>query len=153
MKKKVLVVEDELDMRIFLSTLLETNGFGLVSSKNGREGIQAARTVRPDLIILDLMMPDEGGARMYRTLKEDRELCRIPVLLLSAVPESSFRHFLSMLSLRSDQAVPAPDIYIRKPPDAGDLLSAIRRLLALSSGAGGDGGEKKGGGHGGRPQA
>lgn len=148
MKRTVLVVEDEMDMRIFLSTLLETNGFGLISSRNGREGIAAARASHPDLIILDLMMPDEGGARMYQTLKSEEELSRIPVLLLSAVPESSFRHFLSMLSIRTERTVPAPDLYMRKPPDAGDLLSAIQRLLAAAAD-----GDKAGKGKGKLPEA
>lgn len=130
MKQKVLVVEDELDMRFFLSTLLETNGYRPVAARNGREGFSMASTSRPDLIILDVMMPDEGGAWMYRMLKADESLRDIPVLMLSAVPEKSFLHYLAMMNIRPENAVPHPNAYIQKPPDADELLAAIGSLLA-----------------------
>ena len=130
MNKRVLVVEDELDMRIFLSTLLETGGYHALVSRNGREGFSLAKASRPDLVILDVMMPDEGGAVMYRMLKADEDLSSIPVLMLSAVPEKSFRHYLAMMNIRPENALPSPDVYIQKPPDADELLAAIRRLLA-----------------------
>jgi DNA-binding response OmpR family regulator len=71
-KKTVLIVEDELDMRIFISTLLETSGYRPVMTKDGNEGMRKARDVGPDLIILDVMMPGEGGVQMYRQLKTDK---------------------------------------------------------------------------------
>ena len=83
MKKTVLIVEDELDMRIFISTLLETSGYRPVMTKNGKEGLLKARDIGPDLIILDVMMPGEGGVQMYRQLKSDNALMDIPVIMLS----------------------------------------------------------------------
>lgn len=74
MSKKVLIVDDESDMRIFLTTLLETNGFRPSCAADGREGLEMARKVKPALIILDVMMPRESGVSMYRELKLDAEL-------------------------------------------------------------------------------
>ncbi|CAB1074598.1 response regulator [Olavius algarvensis Delta 1 endosymbiont] len=93
MKKTVLIVEDELDMRIFISTLLETSGYRPVMTRNGKEGLVKAREISPDLIILDVMMPGEGGVQMYRRLKTDDNLMHIPVILLSGVAKNTFTHY------------------------------------------------------------
>ena len=106
-KKTVLVVDDELDMRIFLSTLLETSGYRPVATRNGTEGIAKAREISPDLIILDVMMPGEGGVVMYRQLRTDRTLQSIPVIMLSAVA----------------------DAYVEKPPEADILVETVARVL------------------------
>jgi DNA-binding response OmpR family regulator len=95
-KKTVLIVEDELDMRIFISTLLETSGYTAVTTRDGKEGLIKARDVSPDLIILDVMMPGEGGVQMYRQLKTDQTLQAIPVIMLSAVGKKTFSHYLNM---------------------------------------------------------
>ena len=60
-KKKILVVDDELDMRVFVSTLLETSGYKPYVATHGLEGIQMAKEIKPDLIIMDVMMPKQGG--------------------------------------------------------------------------------------------
>ena len=70
--KKILVVDDELDTRTFLFTLLETSGYTPVVAVNGQEGILKARQVKPELIILDVMMPEEGGIQLYRDIKNSR---------------------------------------------------------------------------------
>ena len=60
-EKNILVVEDDLHMRIFITTVLETSGYQATASKDGQEGIRKVKEDRPDLIILDVMMPEEGG--------------------------------------------------------------------------------------------
>lgn len=124
-RKKILIVDDEMDMRIFLSTLLETSGYMPLASRDGKEGIRKAKEVGPDLIILDVMMPGEGGAQMYRQLKTDKALMHIPVIMLSAVAKKTFFHYLKMLNLSQDDAVAYPDSYVEKPPDAEELLRII----------------------------
>jgi CheY-like chemotaxis protein len=128
-KKVVLVVEDELDMRIFISTLLETSGYLPVLTKNGTEGLLKARDIDPDLIILDVMMPGEGGVQMYRQLKTDPALKNIPVILLSAVAKKTFVHYLKMLNTSLDAAIPEPEAYLEKPPEAEGLLKLTERLI------------------------
>jgi CheY-like chemotaxis protein len=128
-KKTVLIVEDELDMRIFISTLLETSGYNPVMTRDGKEGLIKARDVSPDLIILDVMMPGEGGVQMYRQLKTDQTLKAIPVIMLSAVGQKTFSHYLNMVNVRLEKPIPRPEAYIEKPPEAEDLLQMAARLI------------------------
>jgi len=129
MKKTVLIVEDEMDMRIFISTLLETSGYRPVMTRDGREGMVKAREINPDLIILDVMMPGEGGVQMYRQLQTDEALMNIPVILLSGVAKKTFAHYLKMLNTRLDRSIPEPSAYLEKPPEAEDLLKLTERLI------------------------
>ncbi len=128
-KKKVLVVDDEMHMRIFLRTLLETNGFQPELARNGAEGFQKAAESPPDLFILDVMMPEEGGARMYQELKSDDALKEIPVIMLSGVTEKAFLHYLKMFSARLETPLPNPAAYMEKPPEAEELLALIKGVL------------------------
>ncbi len=70
--KKVLIVDDELDVRIYVRTLFETSGYTPIVTRNGKEGLEKAKELSPDLIILDVMMPEVGGVTMYRELKSDQ---------------------------------------------------------------------------------
>jgi CheY-like chemotaxis protein len=128
-KKTVLIVEDELDMRIFISTLLETSGYQPVMTRDGNEGMLKAKDVCPDLIILDVMMPGEGGVQMYRQLKTDKTLCGIPVIMLSAIAQKTFAHYLNMINARMKDPIPDPDAYIEKPPEAEELLKITTALI------------------------
>jgi len=128
-KKTVLIVEDELDMRIFLSTLLETSGYQPIITRDGHEGLLKAKDVFPDLIILDVMMPGEGGVQMYRQLKTDENLRNIPVIMLSAVTRKTFAHYLNVVNARLKDTIPDPDAYIEKPPEAEDLLKMTTALI------------------------
>ena len=126
---KVLVVDDEPDMRIFLTTLLETNGFKPIPAADGRQGLEAARNNRPSLIILDVMMPKESGVSMYRELKLDSSLKEIPVIMLSALSKKTFFHSQRILDEYKGEKIPEPTAYIEKPPEPDDLLEVIRRSL------------------------
>ena len=128
-RKKILIVDDELDMRIFLSTLLETSGYQPVSTRNGLDGVSKARAGKPDLILLDVMMPGEGGVQMYRKLKTDTELALIPVVMLSAVEKKSFYHYLTMLNSSLSCPIPQPAAYLEKPVDPDQLLLVLESLL------------------------
>jgi CheY-like chemotaxis protein len=126
---KVLVVDDELDMRTFITTLLETNGYKPISAVDGREGLEVARRTRPALIILDVMMPKESGINMYRELKQDPVLKTIPVIMLSALSKKTFFHSQKVLDEYRGEHVPDPSAYIEKPPEPDELLEAIAHSL------------------------
>ena len=128
-KKTVLAVDDEIQMRIFLRTLFETSGFLAVVSRDGREGIRKARELRPDLIVLDVMMPGEGGVPMYRQLKSDRELKDIPVIMLSGVEGRTFSHSIKMLNIGPGPKLPDPEAYVEKPPNPEALLQLVESII------------------------
>ena len=127
--KKVLVVDDEMDMRIFLSTVMKTSGYETVTTREGAEGIRKAKEIKPDLVIMDVMMPGEGGVQMYRALKTDPDLARIPVIMVSAVESRTFFHYLNMLNTRLETPVPNPAAYLEKPIDPEDLLQAAAEIF------------------------
>ena len=130
MAGRVLVVEDDMHMRFLLKAVLETNGYSPVLAKDGRSGLREAREHPPDLIVLDLMMPGQGGLAMYRELKADIRLDKIPVIVLSAVEEESFRHSMSMLRAGGGEDLPPPERYLEKPPKPERLIEETRTLLA-----------------------
>lgn len=131
-KSKILVVDDELDMRVYISTVLETSGYKAFVTKNGKEGVSKALEIEPDLIVLDVMMPGEGGVLMYRALKTDPNLKKIPVVMLSAVKKNVFFHYLKMLNLKMEDKVLEPEAYLEKPPDHEELLKIIEKLIEKS---------------------
>ena len=128
-KNKILVVDDELDMRTYLTTLLETSGHKPVVASDGLEGIRIAKEMKPELIILDVMMPEESGIQMYQELKADKELKDIPVIVLSGLAKKTFYHSQKMLGASMGQSIPEPEAYIEKPPEAEDLLQWMNNLL------------------------
>lgn len=128
-KKTVLIVDDEIDMRLFLKTLLETSGYLTLRAQNGAEGLEAAIAHQPDLIILDIMMPKEGGVQMYGQLKTRDALRQIPVIVLSAISRKTFFHYLKMLSVRLGDVIPEPDAYLEKPPEAQEVLGVVQKLI------------------------
>jgi CheY-like chemotaxis protein len=130
-ENNILVVEDDLHMRIFITTVLETNGYNATATKDGKEGIQKAREAPPDLIILDVMMPEEGGVSMYRQLKTDNKLKNIPVVMLSGVESETFAYSLKMMNIGLEDPLPEPEAYVEKPPKAEELLKIIERLLEV----------------------
>ncbi|QTA78971.1 Two component system response regulator [Desulfonema limicola] len=128
-KQKILIVDDEQDMRIFLSTLFETSGYKIIEAEDGQEGIKAAGDNIPDLITLDIMMPKEGGIFMYQQLKTNERLKHIPVIILSAIAKKTFNHYLKMLNIKLGGIVPQPEAYMEKPPEAEELLGIAQNLL------------------------
>ena len=74
-------------------------------------------------------MPGEGGVQMYRQLKTDQTLKSIPVIMLSAVAQKTFSHYLNMVNARLERPIPRPEAYIEKPPEAEDLLQMTARLI------------------------
>ena len=127
--KKVLIVDDEMDMRIFISTLLETSGYRPIIATNGEEGIQKARKHEPAAIILDVLMPKSGGVQMYREVKTDENLKNIPVIMISAIAKKTFLHSMQMLNSHRGQTVPEPEAYIEKPPETEELLEILEKCI------------------------
>ena len=127
--KKVLVVDDDVDIRKVVSKLVEKSGYITIEAKNGVEGMGKVREDKPDLIILDILMPKESGIRMYRELKTEEALKDIPVIVLSAIPKKSFFRSQKVLDEFAGQSVPEPEAYIEKPEEPEELIALMKKIL------------------------
>ena len=129
--KKVLVVDDEADMRIFISTVVETRGFKPVTAENGPQALSLARSEPPALVILDVMMPKiDDGIQTYQQFRTVERLNRIPIIMLSAIARKTFFHTIRMLNPHKGRSIPEPEAYMEKPPDADELIRLIDELLS-----------------------
>ena len=129
--RKILVVDDESDMQIYLSTVVETMGFEPIVAGNGSEALEKARAIRPALVILDVMMPKiEDGLRTYQQFREDIGLGHTPIIMLSAIARKTFFHSIRLLKPLSGKQLPEPEAYMEKPPDAAELNHLITELLS-----------------------
>jgi two-component system, OmpR family, phosphate regulon response regulator PhoB len=141
MSKQVLIIDDEPDIVTFLSAILEENGYATVSAKDGVEGLEALRREKPDLVLLDLMMPKKSGITMFQELRKDPELSQIPVVVVTGVSEVTgvdFRNFMYKQPLKDEKKFvettgltkyTIPDGYVEKPIDPDELMKAIKRAL------------------------
>lgn len=132
--RKILVVDDERDMRIFVSTVVETSGFEAIKAQDGMEAIEKADLDPPALVILDVMMPQiDDGIQTYRRFRTDSKLSRIPIIILSAIARKTFLHSIRLLNPHRGSVLPEPEAYMEKPPDAGELSRLISKLSAAES--------------------
>ena len=127
-RKKILIVEDELDLRIFLCNLLGNCGYHTIDAVNRAEGIQKAKTEKPALIILDVMIPKEDGIQMYRDLKQDQDLKNIPVIMVSTIDRKTFSFFQKFQYASKGKGVPEPGAYLEKPLEVEELIKLVRSL-------------------------
>jgi len=128
MPKKILVVDDDPDLQRQMKALLGTKGYQVVAAYDGDEGLQKVVEERPDLIVLDVMMPVKDGFTACRELKTDDRyyfFSHIPVIMLTVYPEDREKLHLSM---REGMTMEAED-YIQKPFDPQELLSRVEELL------------------------
>ena len=120
--KKVLIVDDEGDMRIFLSTLLQTVGFKPYEACNCKEGLERCRSVEPDLIIMEIMTEGDKGLDLYCTLRKDSKFRKVPIIILSTIDKKTFIYYQNLRKLQQDRGMMKPDAYLKKPPEAEELL-------------------------------
>ncbi len=129
MPKKVLVIDDDPDVRLFNTSVVQELGCIPIEATNGEEGQQMVAQESPDLIILDVMMPLQSGIRLYRKLKMDKACAHIPVIILSGISQRSFLKSQEALAVFGGGGIPAPAVYIEKPADAETLAMQIKKLL------------------------
>ena len=129
MVKKVLVVDDDPDVRSFVITVLEENNYKPLVACDGVEGLEMIQKERPDLVILDVLMPRGSGIRLYRQLKTDDTLKTIPVIMFTGIALRSFLKSQKVLEEFNGGKVPEPDIYLEKPVEPQELVDAIRKKL------------------------
>jgi DNA-binding NarL/FixJ family response regulator len=121
--KKILVIEDEPEMRRNITTLLRYHDYEPIAAANGRDGVQVARREKPDVILCDVMMPELDGYGVLQELQLDASLARTPFIFLTAKGEKD--------DLRSGMNLGADD-YLTKPVANADLIRAIEARLRRS---------------------
>ena len=127
-KKKILVVDDEPEMQIFLFNLLHACGFDAVIAESGTTELSKIIAEIPDLIILNMMRYRDRQSLLYRILKTDEKLKAIPVILLSSLDRKTFFHFQRLKKSPVGGALPEPEAFILKPPEAEELLQVVQAL-------------------------
>jgi len=120
-KRNVVCIEDEPEMIDLIRLILGRRGFELTGAMGGREGLEAIRRVKPDLVLLDLMMPDMDGWDVYQQMKADDDLKDIPVIIVTAKAQSIDK----VLGLH----IAKVDDYITKPFGPQELLQSVERVL------------------------
>lgn len=123
--KYILIVDDDPDLVETVAMMLEAKGFEVGKAYDGIEGEEAIKKRRPDVLVLDVMMPRKNGYQLCQELKSNKWTQEIPIILLTAVgeavPTTSYSHAEGM-------AIEAED-FIPKPVDAATLVEAVERLL------------------------
>jgi twitching motility two-component system response regulator PilH len=130
MGRKVLIIDDDLDIRTFISSVVENTGYEPVLAQDGEEGLTKVRSERPGVITLDVLMPKESGIKMYREMKTDAELKDIPVIVVSGIAKRTFLRSQRALAEFDGETVPEPEAYFEKPADPEELGAMIRKLVS-----------------------
>jgi DNA-binding response OmpR family regulator len=120
MKKKILVVDDELDVRTIISARLAMAGFEVLTAGDGQEALDLARTASPDALLLDLMLPKLDGFEVCRTLKSDKAFSNILVIIFSAKGGDADKKYAEQVGA---------DAYMVKPFDFQIFAQTLQRLL------------------------
>jgi two-component system cell cycle response regulator len=123
MARRVMVVDDNKDLVLILKRYLEAEGYEVIPAYDGPEALELVPTESPDVIVLDVYMPQMNGKEVLRRLKDDPATADIPVIMQTAASE---------LQDFEDTAVAGADAHLPKPCDPPDLVLMIERLLAAT---------------------
>jgi len=145
-EKHVLIVDDNEESVVFLSEILEEHGYPHRVARNGKEAMTAMRESRPDLVLLDIMMPQKGGIAVFHEMKRDPELEKIPVFIITGASEATgvdmktgeehakvsysddFARRFGM-EVREKLRTITPDAFIEKPIEPRALAERIKQVL------------------------
>jgi CheY-like chemotaxis protein len=116
MKKKILVIDDDLNVRDYLAAVFKDNGYEVCVAREAEQGLAQARAEHPDLITLDIEMPGDWGPRFYRKLTQEKALKNIPVIVISGLAGHQYALVKAVAS-------------ISKPFDREELLSIVKDAL------------------------
>ncbi|MDX9992114.1 MAG: response regulator [Anaerolineales bacterium] len=119
--KRILCIEDEPDMIDLIHLILARQGYLFDSAPGGEEGLKKVRETHPDLVLLDLMMPDMDGWEVYQQIKADEKTREIPVIIVTAKAQKIDK----VLGLQ----IAKVDDYISKPFSPAELVESVRRIL------------------------
>ena len=134
MAEKILIIDDDPDAVLFLSTVLRDHGYSTIDARNGEEGFQKAKSDMPDLILLDLMMPQKSGIALLSDLSKEASLKEIPVIMVTGVTGETGIDLEAFFERSASSDVEDDPLrtegYIAKPVDPQKLLRLVRKVLA-----------------------
>lgn len=118
---RILSIEDDPEMRGLLQLIFERQGHHVVGVKKGEFGLELLKSLRPDILLLDLMLPDVDGWELYRELKDDQELAQVPVVIVSARSEED--------DAQDGYHVVGDDRFVEKPFEVKELIEIVNHVL------------------------
>ena len=128
--KTVLVVDDEPDVRSYLASILKDAGFNVLTAGDGDEALAIVRRKRPDFISLDLVMPRKSGQKVLYELRKDKELARIPVLIVTAHAQDDMGQ-RDLEDILASKVISGPGVYLEKPVKPADYVRCVQRSLGI----------------------
>jgi len=127
--KKIMIIDDEPDIRIYLMAALEDNGYETCTIEDNEPILKAVLAKEPDLIILDIMMPQRSGISMYKELRRTAALKNIPIALISGMSEAKDFMEEGFEKLIDDHTISPPDGFVEKPVKLPALMELVEQLL------------------------
>jgi len=127
-KKKILVVDDEKDVREFLRAALVESGFDVILAEDGNVALEKVKKQIPDLISLDLVMPKKSGAKFHRELSKHKEWSKIPIIIVTG----HARDDLGKSDLK-ELTMSGPGVYLEKPVKPNNYIAAIKKILKMDT--------------------
>jgi Fe-S oxidoreductase/CheY-like chemotaxis protein len=124
--RKILVVDDEADIRTFLSAIMEDNGATVITAENGDQALALAKQEKPDLMTLDLSMPGKDGGAVYAALRADSATATLPVCIITGRPE--------LRKTIYDKDIPRPEGYLAKPVTEETVVTNVRKIFEVGAG-------------------
>lgn len=125
-ERRAVIIDDEPDIATYLATVLTDNGWKTFVAHSAEDGLELARTQRPHLVLLDVMMPERGGMSTLVALRKEKDLDRVPVILVTAIQshlrKADFKAFLDRAHAYG------PDGYLEKPVKPEQLMELVNRV-------------------------
>lgn len=123
MTKKILIIDDEKDMRVYLEAVFRKAGYETETAADGDQGVWLAEAKQPDLITLDVLMPKKSGVKAYRGLRSSEKTASIPIIVLTGLTRSDdfFGDFGEL---------PKPEAVVEKPIKREEFLETVKKIIA-----------------------
>ena len=128
MTKKILLIEDEPDFRLFLATLLLDHGYQTIALEEGEDELFAIEEQKPDLVLLDFMMPGRSGLSVCKAIRERWDPDQLPILLVTGLFQGGGAGLDELEQLFAEHSVAFPEGVIEKPIKPPELIEAVKRL-------------------------
>jgi len=128
--KKILIIDDEPDVVTYLSAVLEANGHKSFAISNIKTAMEQVKDIRPDLICLDIVMPQETGISFYIRLRQEKEFKTIPVIIISGIVEMEKFDFHTY---SKNDSIPPPECYMEKPINVDMYIQKVNELVGNNS--------------------